>query len=95
MLEEDEVLRREVIFKILCDSSLNYRQIESKYRISFADYFRTELAFLATFKQRGVLEFKKASFNLTPVGQFLGRHVAKVFDVFLQNSDKVYQITGP
>ena len=69
-LEEDEVLRREVIFKILCDSSLNYRQIESKYRISFADYFRTELASLAILKQRGILEFKEASFNLTPVGQF-------------------------
>ena len=94
-MDSDDVLRREVIFRIICDSSLNYKQIESEFGISFSDYFARELASLATFEQEGILEFNGESFNLTPTGQFFGRHVAKVFDVFLQNSEKVYQITGP
>ena len=94
-MDSDEVLRREVIFRIICDSSLNYKQIESEFGISFSDYFARELASLATFEQEGILEFNGESFNLTPTGQFFGRHVAKVFDKFIQNAEGVYQITGP
>lgn len=94
-MDSDEVLRREVILKILCDSSLNYQQIESKFGISFADYFAQELASLAKFQQEGILESNGESFNLTPIGQFFGRHVAKVFDKFLQNANGAYRITGP
>ena len=94
-MDSDEVLRREVILKILCDSSLDYKQIESKFGISFPDYFARELASLGTFERDGILEFNGESFNLTPTGQFFGRHVAKVFDKFLQKTEGVYQITGP
>ena len=94
-MDDDEVLRREVIFRILCDSSLQDQQIESKFGITFVDYFARELASLARFERHGILAINGESFNLTPVGQFFGRHVAKVFDKFLQNSDGAYQISGP
>ena len=94
-MDSDEVLRREIIFRILCDSSLNYKQIESKFGISFKNYFPQELASLATFEQDGILEFNGDSFSLTLTGRFFGRHVAKVFDTFLQRAEGEYKISGP
>lgn len=94
-MDSDEVARREVIFKILCDSSLDFKQIETKFGISFRDYFAHELASLSKFEQDGILKFDGESFQLTPTGQFFGRHVAKVFDKFLQKTAGAYQITGP
>ena len=94
-MDSDDVVRREIIFRILCDSALNYEQIESKFGISFKHYFSHELATLAAFKQNGILEFGENSFSLTPIGRFFGRHVAKVFDRFLQKSGGVYKLTGP
>jgi oxygen-independent coproporphyrinogen-3 oxidase len=94
-MNEDEVLRREVIFKIICDSSLDYKQIETKFGISFKNYFTQEIGALDKFEQDGILEFNGDSISLTPTGRFFGRHVAKVFDKFLQRSDGVYTISGP
>jgi len=97
-MNRDEVLRREVIFKILCDSSLDFKQIEDKFEISFDDYFSYEIANLATLEQAEILEFNAPTnpgFNLTPTGRFFGRHVAKVFDKFLQETGSEYKLTGP
>jgi oxygen-independent coproporphyrinogen-3 oxidase len=94
-MDSDDVLRREVIFRILCDWSLDYKQIESKFGISFEHYFAQELTSLATFEQDGILEFNGDSFSLTPTGRFFGRHVAKVFDRFLQRTGEAYKISGP
>ena len=94
-MDSDDVLRREVIFKIICDSSLDYKQIESKFGISFENYFSQELASLAAFEKDGILEFNQESFGLTSTGRFFGRHVAAVFDRFLQRSQGVYKLTGP
>ena len=93
-MDSDDVVRREIIFRILCDSALNYEQIESKFGISFKHYFSHELATLAAFKQNGILEFGENSFSLTPIGRFFGRHVAKVFDRFLQKSGGVCKPSG-
>lgn len=94
-MDADEVLRREVIFRLLCDSSLDFRPIENKFGITFSDYFARELDSLARFEREGIIELKQDSIGFTPTGQFFGRHVAKVFDKFLQKADGVYRITGP
>jgi len=97
-MESDDVLRREVIFKIICDSSLDYKQIESKFGISFEKYFAHEIASLDKFKQDGILEFNAPTnrgFSLTPTGRFFGRHVARVFDRFIQRAEGAYKISGP
>ncbi len=94
-MDSDDVLRRDVIFRIICDSSLDYKQIESKFDISFKEYFSQELAALTRFEQDGILDFDGESFSLTPTGRFFGRHVAKVFDRFLQKAGGVYTISGP
>lgn len=93
--DSDDALRREIIFRILCDSALDYQQIERKFGISFTQYFSHELATLAALKQNGIIEFGDKSFSLTPVGRFFGRHVARAFDRFLQKSGGVYKLTGP
>lgn len=94
-MDSDEVIRRAVIFKIICNSSLEYDQIEREFGISFTEYFAFELESLSNFEENGILKFSENSFALTAVGQFFGRHVAKVFDRFLQKRGGVYQITGP
>jgi oxygen-independent coproporphyrinogen-3 oxidase len=94
-MDSDDVLRREVIFRILCDSSLDYKQIESKFGISFETYFAQEISSLSKFETDGILELGKDSLSLTPTGRFFGRHVARVFDRFLQRAGGIYNISGP
>ena len=94
-MDSDDVLRREIIFRILCDSSLDYKQIESKFGISFETYFAQEISSLSKFETDGILEFGKDSLSLTPTGRFFGRHVARVFDRFLQRAGGIYNISGP
>jgi len=101
-MNSDEVLRREVIFRILCDSSVDYEQIEDKFAQvllgPFENYFSRELAGLAVLEQAKIIEFNTQTnrgFNLTPSGRFFGRHVAKVFDKFLQDTGGEYKLTGP
>ncbi|NQW23756.1 MAG: oxygen-independent coproporphyrinogen III oxidase [SAR202 cluster bacterium] len=102
IMDGDDVLRREVIFRIICDSSLDYEQIETKFAPilsgSFENYFSNELASLARFEEDGILEFNASinrGFSLTPTGRFFGRHVARVFDRFLQRAEGAYEISGP
>lgn len=94
-LDDDDVLRREIILSIICNDELDCERIEGEFGISFEDYFRQELAALSQFRQAGILKFSDRSFSLTPTGRFFGRHVAKVFDKFLQRTSGIYKITGP
>lgn len=94
-MSADDVLRREVIFRIICHGCLDYDEIESDFDICFRDYFHSELLSLSNFEEDGILEVDASSFELTPLGRFFARNVAKVFDRFLQNDRNLYQISGP
>lgn len=92
VMSQDDIIRREAIFRILCDLSLDWNELGEKFQINPERYFEEEKSVLPRFVEDGLLTSSKDVIQVTPKGRFFIRHIAKVFDVYLRN--KAYQIHG-
>jgi oxygen-independent coproporphyrinogen-3 oxidase len=79
-LTPDDVLRREVIQRIMCDFALDFGYVEASHGVRFADYFAPELAALRTLADDGIVTLTDRSLRVTPAGRLLVRTVAMPFD---------------
>lgn len=92
-LTPDDVFRREIIFSILCHSSVDFASLEQKYGLPLKEYLREELTALQGFVDDGLLEMSGDEVRVTSSGRLFIRHIARVFDQFFRK--KTYRITGP
>jgi len=82
-LTDDDLLRRDVITRLICDFGLDFAGIEARHNIQFGDYFAAELQALQTMQQDGLLEFDAKSIRVHPGGRLLIRNICMVFDRYL------------
>jgi oxygen-independent coproporphyrinogen-3 oxidase len=85
-LEDDDLLRRDVIQKLMCEFRLDYPGIERRHGIRFGERFATELAALAPLAADGLVTLAADSLEVTPRGRMLVRTVAMVFDRHLREA---------
>jgi oxygen-independent coproporphyrinogen III oxidase len=83
-LNEDDLLRRAVITRLLCHAVILKREIEAEFRISFDDYFSSELAELATMRDDGLVLLSPSEIRVTPLGRIFIRNLAMPFDRYLR-----------
>lgn len=83
-LNDDDVVRREVISKILCHGVLHKNEIEDGFDLSFDDYFAGELSRLEPLEQDGLVRHTPEQLSVTSLGRIFIRNVAMVFDKYLQ-----------
>ncbi len=81
-LNEDDLIRREVITELICNFRLNKRDIENKFGIEFDTYFERELNELREMERDGLLTLKGDEIRVTPLGRLLIRNICMVFDVY-------------
>ncbi|MGB0371736.1 MAG: oxygen-independent coproporphyrinogen III oxidase [Opitutales bacterium] len=93
ILSEDDVLRREVINKIMCHGKLDFSPIEAKYKISFCTYFSDALIKLSPMSEEGLVSISDTSLEVTPKGWQLIRNIAMPFDAYLESKEKTYSKT--
>src|SRR6185503_10925960 len=82
-LDADDLLRRHVITRLMCDSRLDMRDVERRFDISFPDAFATELEELTgsgPYRTDGLLTLTADAIELTPLGRMFVRNVCMVFD---------------
>lgn len=84
MLSEDDLLRREVIMKVMCDFELDYSFFENKYKIDFNDYFSYSIDKLNDFTEDGLVMFNNGGFNISEMGRLLIRNIAMSFDGYIE-----------
>ncbi len=84
LLNDDDVLRKQVIQQIACQFSLDFKQIEETFNIKFQDYFAREIKDLEAMQTDGLLEMTDSSIRVTSAGRILVRHICMVFDVYLR-----------
>lgn len=89
-LNDDDILRREVIINIICNGFVSFNSIEKKYNIKFQDYFKNELGSLHNFEEDGLLKLFNDKIVVQPVGRVFVQHIAKTFDKYLQEANKRY-----
>ncbi len=87
LLTTEDVLRREVIMKIMCDLALDFADISRRFGVDFATHFEAELARLETFKVDGLVTDTATGFEVTDLGRLFLRNLAMCFDEALYSSD--------
>ncbi len=83
-LNDDDILRREVITKLICQFELDMAVIAKQFNIDFADYFAQEMAEIHQIANDGLLTIDGDKIRVLPVGRLLIRNVCMVFDRYLR-----------
>ncbi|MDA9557908.1 oxygen-independent coproporphyrinogen III oxidase [Vibrio sp.] len=79
-LEEDDLIRRDLIQSLMCHFELNIKQFEWKYQISFEEYFSQDLDLLQVFIDDELVEYSDKGLVVSPRGRLLIRHICLCFD---------------
>ena len=83
-LTMDDVLRRLIIQRLMCNFELAIASIETAYPITFASYFESELKSLRELEADGLLTIDEEWISVTMKGRLLIRNICMVFDHYLQ-----------
>ncbi len=83
-LSDDDVLRREVIMRLLCDFALDPDAIGKKFKMDFRTYFADALRDLEPMEKDGLLRRENGKMVVTPSGRLLIRNLCMPFDAYLK-----------
>ena len=83
-LSQDDLLRREVIMRLLCHFELDPHAIEEKFKINFSSYFADALQALQPMEADGLVRCQKDKIVITPIGHLLIRNICMPFDAYLK-----------
>ncbi len=85
ILNEDDIIRREVIMDLMCNLGVRFKKIEDMFGIKFKDYFEREINELGEMERDGLIKISDESIDVLPLGRLLIRNVAMIFDVHTRN----------
>jgi len=83
-LNQDDLIRKQVIQSLSCHFELNKIQIAEQFEIAFDDYFAYESAQLATLATDGLIKIQTKKIKVTAAGRLLIRNICMVFDAHLR-----------
>ncbi|MEZ5406187.1 MAG: oxygen-independent coproporphyrinogen III oxidase [Verrucomicrobiia bacterium] len=83
-LTPDDLLRREIIMTLMCHFELDIQHIETKYQLSFNDYFSDELETMLPLQQDGLIHLENHKIQVTSTGRLLIRNLCMIFDAYLK-----------
>jgi len=84
ILSDEDHLRRQVIMRLMCDFSLDYKHFETEFHINFKQHFADGLADLQEMVHDQLIELRDDGLTVLPAGRLLIRNIAMVFDEYLQ-----------
>jgi oxygen-independent coproporphyrinogen-3 oxidase len=88
-LNRDDLIRRDVITKLICHFQLDIHAVEAAWDIRFAEYFAESLAKLKGMADDGLVEIEADRIRILPRGRLLVRNICMAFDAYLATK------TGP
>ncbi|HED40278.1 MAG TPA: oxygen-independent coproporphyrinogen III oxidase [Chromatiales bacterium] len=83
-LDDDDVLRREVITRLICQFELDMGAIAQQFNIDFSEYFAPEMEEIRQIESDGLLTIDGDRIRVLPAGRLLIRNVCMVFDKYLR-----------
>lgn len=83
-LSEDDLLRRALIGRLMCDFTLPFDSLAIPGGDRFTDYFALELTRLLQLESDGLIDIDVNGLRVTPKGRLLMRNVCMVFDPYLR-----------
>jgi oxygen-independent coproporphyrinogen-3 oxidase len=82
-ISAEDLLRNDIIQRLMCHGTLDIRDIEDKFDIDFATHFADALARLAPLQADGLVEVDAGHITATARGRLLMRIIAMCFDAYL------------
>jgi len=82
MLDTDDLLRREVIARLICHFRLDFSQIEELYISDFNRYFFNEMKEIKSMEDDGLLSVDDEKIEVSRTGRFFIRNICSVFDKY-------------
>jgi len=83
-LSDDDLLRADVIQRLMCQGRIDIALLEDRHDIDFADYFADALRQLGPLQADGLVEVGAEAIVATSRGRLLLRIIAMCFDRYLQ-----------
>lgn len=87
-LNDNDMIRRDIIRKLRNFFSLDYNDIEKKYDINFKEYFKKEITALDNFVKDGIVEVFDDGINVTELGREFIQFVCGNFDSYITTQKK-------
>ncbi len=81
-LSDEDVLRRHVIMRLMCDFRLEFAPVEEMFGIDFASHFAGSLDRLEEFAADALVERDGSGFTVTEAGRLFIRNIAMCFDAY-------------
>jgi oxygen-independent coproporphyrinogen-3 oxidase len=88
-MTQDDIIRKEVIMRIMCDFELDFDSIEKKFNINFEEYFQFGLNNLDELLEDELISLNKRKITVSEMGRLLIRNVAMNFDGFLERKEDI------
>lgn len=88
-LTRDDLIRRDMITRLICHFELDIPSAEAAWDIRFDDYFADALMKLRDMAGDGLLELDERKIRILPRGRLLVRNICMTFDAYLATK------TGP
>lgn len=82
-LNRDDLIRRDVITRLICHFQMDFSAIEKTWSIDFKEYFATDLPKLENMEADGLLSLNNGRITVLPRGRLLIRNVCMAFDQYL------------
>ena len=81
-LSRDDEIRRDTITKLICNFSLTYADVATRWGIDFGAYFAADLARVKPMEADGLLEMDAQGIRVLPRGRLLIRNICMAFDAY-------------
>ena len=82
-LEEDDVLRADLIQQLMCQGEIPVAALERRHAIDFGEYFADAIARLQPMVEDGLVRIEPDRITATTQGRLLLRNIAMCFDRYL------------
>ena len=81
-LTDEDLLRRHVIMRLMCDFALDFTSVGEQFGIDFPAHFAGSLACLDEFVADGLVEIGPKGLRVTEAGRLFIRNIAMCFDAY-------------
>jgi oxygen-independent coproporphyrinogen-3 oxidase len=92
-LSEEDLRRRTIIMRLMCDRRLDFAALSQTLRFDFADRYARELASLADLAADGIVVTSPSAVEVSPSGVPLLRVVAMRFDPNVTSGSRRHSLT--
>ena len=83
-MNQDDIIRKHVIMRLMCDMELTKSEVEKKFNINFDEYFADSIPKLQEFIEDGLVELTDDKIIVTLMGRLVIRNIAMCFDAYIE-----------